>query len=60
MTCEGFQSTLGHLKARASPQIQAEAAIRVIERLIKNKAIHFQVIVDPKVGPVGKDTFKVS
>lgn len=60
MTFAGFHSTLGHLKARASPQIQAQAAVGVIERLLNNKARLFQVTVDPKLGPVGKDTFKVS
>lgn len=56
---DGFHSTLGHLKARASPQIQAQAAVGVIERLVKSKARLFQVTVDPKLGPVGKDTFKI-
>jgi len=55
----GFHSTLGHLKPQASPEVQAEAAAGVIERLIPDKARLFQVTVDPKLGPVGKDTFKV-
>ncbi|XP_021938138.1 alpha-N-acetylglucosaminidase isoform X2 [Zootermopsis nevadensis] len=55
----GFHSTLGHLKAQASPQIQAQAATGVIKRLIPDKAELFQVTVDPRLGPVGKDTFKV-
>jgi hypothetical protein len=60
MTYAGFQSTLGHLKAQTGPQIQAQAAIGVIERLLEHKARLFQVTVDPEFGPVGKDTFKVS
>lgn len=56
---DGFHSTLGHLKPQASPEVQAEAAAGVIERLIPDKARLFQVTVDPKLGPVGKDTFKV-
>lgn len=59
-TCTGFHSTLGHLKAQASPQIQAQAATGVIKRLIPDKAELFQVTVDPRLGPVGKDTFKVA
>jgi hypothetical protein len=55
----GFHSTLGHLKAQTSSQVQAQAAAKVIERLIPDKATLFQVTVDPKLGPVGKDTFKV-
>jgi alpha-N-acetylglucosaminidase len=47
------------LKAQTSPEVQAEAAAGVIERLIPDKASLFQVTVDPKLGPVGKDTFKV-
>ena len=55
----GFHSTLGHLKAQTSPWVQAQAAAGVIERLVPDKASLFQVTVDPSVGPVGKDTFKV-
>jgi hypothetical protein len=55
----GFHYTLGHLKPQTSPQVQAQAAAEVIERLIPDKAGLFQVTVDPKIGPVGKDTFKV-
>jgi hypothetical protein len=55
----GFDSTLGYLKAQTSPQVQARAAAGVIERLIPDKSRLFQVTVDPKLGPVGKDTFKV-
>lgn len=55
----GFHSTLGHLKTQTSLQDQAQAAAGVIERLIPDKARLFQVTVDPKLGPVGKDTFKV-
>ena len=55
----GFHSTLGHLKTQRSPQVQAQAAAGVIERLIPDEARLFEVIVDPKLGPVGKDTFKV-
>jgi hypothetical protein len=60
ITSTGFHSTLGHLKAGASLQVQAQAATGVIERLVPDKAGLFQVTVDPKLGPVGKDTFKVA
>jgi len=55
----GFHSTLGHLKPQTSPEVQAKAAVGVIERLIPDKARLFQVTVDPELGPAGKDTFKV-
>lgn len=55
----GFHSTLGRLKPQTSPEVQAQAAAGVIERLIPEKAGFFQVTVDPTLGPVGKDTFKV-
>ena len=55
----GFHSTLGHLKPQTRPEVQAQAAAGVIKRLIPDKARLFEVTVDPKLGPVGKDTFKV-
>lgn len=54
-----FESTLGHLKPRNSPAIQAEAALKLIERTIGKNVSHFSVSVDPNLGPIGKDTFEV-
>ncbi|XP_057318664.1 alpha-N-acetylglucosaminidase [Microplitis mediator] len=54
-----FQSTLGHLKPQSSPDLQAEAARKLIERIIGENSTHFSVYVDPNLGPIGKDTFEI-
>ncbi|PSN53363.1 Alpha-N-acetylglucosaminidase [Blattella germanica] len=54
-----FQSTLGHLRARTSSEIQEKAAKGVIERLIPDKADLFHITINPDIGPAGKDTFKI-
>lgn len=54
-----FQRTLGHLKPQSSPDLQAEAARKLIERIIGENSTHFSVYVDPNLGPIGKDTFEV-
>ncbi|CAG5103669.1 Similar to NAGLU: Alpha-N-acetylglucosaminidase (Homo sapiens) [Cotesia congregata] len=54
-----FESTLGHLKPRSLPAVQAEAALMLIERTIGEKVSHFSVSVDPNLGPIGKDTFEI-
>ncbi|EFN75548.1 Alpha-N-acetylglucosaminidase [Harpegnathos saltator] len=56
-----FQSTLGHIKAHISPEVQTEAAKDVVRRLLGNKTAElFVVAVDNDLGPAGKDTFKVT
>lgn len=55
-----FQNTLGHIKPRVSPEVQAKAAENVAERLLgKEKSKLFIMKVDINLGPDGKDTFKV-
>ncbi|XP_070531316.1 alpha-N-acetylglucosaminidase isoform X2 [Cardiocondyla obscurior] len=56
-----FQDTLGHIKPRASPEVQEKAAKDVAERLLgKEISKMFITILDTDLGPVGKDTFKVT
>lgn len=55
----GFQDTLGHLRPSASPQVQAEAATEVVQRLIGDDYKLFPISIDQGLGPVGKDTFMV-
>lgn len=55
-----FQNTLGHLKPRASAEVQTKAAEKVAERLLgKEISKLFIMKVDVNLGPIGKDTFKV-
>jgi hypothetical protein len=55
-----FQNTLGYIKPRASPEVQAKAAENVTERLLgKEISKLFIIKVDVNLGPEGKDTFKV-
>lgn len=55
-----FQDTLGHIKTRTSPEIQAKAAKGVAERLLGNEISKmFIMMLETDLGPVGKDTFKV-
>lgn len=54
-----FHETLGHLKARSSPEVQAQAVRSLIERLVGDDARFFVIDVDPNFGPEGKDTFRV-
>ncbi|XP_020709840.2 alpha-N-acetylglucosaminidase [Athalia rosae] len=56
---DGFQHTLGHLKPRAAPEVQAEAARDVIWRILGEDYKRFPVSVDPSIGPIGKDAFQV-
>ncbi|KAJ4434463.1 hypothetical protein ANN_23025 [Periplaneta americana] len=56
---DDFYVTLGHLKVQTSDRVQTEAANGVVRRLISDKASLFQLTVDPNLGPVGKDTFKI-
>ncbi|XP_046616013.1 alpha-N-acetylglucosaminidase isoform X1 [Neodiprion virginianus] len=56
---DAFQHTLGHLKPRAQPDVQAEAAREVLRRLLGDSYKLFPVSVDSSIGPVGKDTFHV-
>ncbi|XP_047117354.1 alpha-N-acetylglucosaminidase isoform X1 [Schistocerca piceifrons] len=56
---DNFQATLGHLVPRANAEIQSNGAFGVIQRLIPEKAHLFNVTVDPSIGPVARDTFKV-
>ncbi|XP_063987434.1 alpha-N-acetylglucosaminidase isoform X2 [Diachasmimorpha longicaudata] len=55
----GFQHTLGHLKPRSSPQVQAEAAADLISRIIGRNSKLFVVSIDSTIGPEGRDTFKL-
>jgi len=55
-----FQDTLGYVKSRTSPEIQAKAAKDVAERLLgKEISKLFIMMLDTDLGPVGKDTFTV-
>ncbi|XP_034945717.1 alpha-N-acetylglucosaminidase-like [Chelonus insularis] len=54
-----FQLTLGHIKPSASNEQQTKAAEELIQRIIGTKANLFKVLVDPTIGPEGKDTFKL-
>ncbi|KAK2582551.1 hypothetical protein KPH14_004842 [Odynerus spinipes] len=57
---DGFQKTLGHLRPRSSPDVQAKAAKGLVERLLGNdQARLFYVDVDPDIGPRQKDTFQI-
>ncbi|XP_054015935.1 alpha-N-acetylglucosaminidase [Hylaeus anthracinus] len=57
---DAFQATLGHIRPQASPEVQAKAAEGVVERLLGvERAKLFVMIVDPDLGPVGKDTFAI-
>ncbi|CAG5128828.1 unnamed protein product [Candidula unifasciata] len=51
---------LRHIKARASPAAQAEAAQELIVRLIGARASLFTVKVNESIGPVDCDTFELS
>lgn len=50
---------LRHVKARASPAIQADAVKKLIVRLIGTKASMLNVNVNESIGPVDRDTFEV-
>ncbi|XP_043516169.1 alpha-N-acetylglucosaminidase, partial [Frieseomelitta varia] len=57
---DAFQHTLGHIMPQTSPEVQAEAARGVAERLLgQNHAGKFMMIVIPELGPIGKDTFLI-
>nr|XP_034181027.1 alpha-N-acetylglucosaminidase [Osmia lignaria] len=57
---DAFQATLGHVKPRILPEVQAEAAKGVAERLLGiERARLFAMTVDPNCGPIGKDTFVI-
>ncbi|XP_067002002.2 alpha-N-acetylglucosaminidase isoform X3 [Anabrus simplex] len=58
--CNDFQDTLGHLKSRAVPEVQALAAEGVIKRLLQNDSSLFHVIIDPDIGPEGREAFQVT
>lgn len=51
---------LSHLKSSASPAVQRKAAFGVITRLVGDRVIDFDVVVDPNLGPKERDTFKLS
>lgn len=56
-----FQNTLGHIKPQTSPEVQAEAARGVAERLLGHeRAAKFLMVVNPDLGPTGLDTFLVN
>lgn len=48
------------MKANSSAEEQAKAALNLIERIVKTRGKLFSVIVDPKRGAEGKDTFTVN
>lgn len=54
-----FQSTLGHIKSKAPPDVQRQAVLDLMKRIIPSRAQEFAVIIDPGIAPVGKDAFKV-
>ncbi|XP_046825310.1 alpha-N-acetylglucosaminidase isoform X1 [Vespa crabro] len=57
---DGFQNTLGHLKTNTPTEVQEKAARDLIRRLLGNDVARlFDVIVDPNLGPTGKDTFQI-
>ncbi|XP_074025966.1 N-acetyl-alpha-glucosaminidase isoform X1 [Leptinotarsa decemlineata] len=56
---DAFHDTLGHIKPQTSPEVQAKSAYEVIRRTIPGRADEFFIEVDPKLGPIGKDTFEV-
>lgn len=52
---------MGHIKPRTSPEVQAEAARGVAERLLgRERAAKFLMVVNPDLGPTGLDTFLVT
>ncbi|XP_020300841.1 alpha-N-acetylglucosaminidase [Pseudomyrmex gracilis] len=56
-----FQNTLGHIKPHTSWEIQARAAKDVAERLLgKETSNLFVMLVDTDLGPIDKDTFKIT
>ncbi|XP_012534782.1 alpha-N-acetylglucosaminidase isoform X2 [Monomorium pharaonis] len=56
-----FQNTLGHIKSRTSPEIQAKAAKGVAERLLgKEISKLFIMILNTNLGPIDKDTFQIT
>ncbi|XP_043288874.1 alpha-N-acetylglucosaminidase [Venturia canescens] len=59
-SAKDFRSTLGHLRPRASSEIQARAVHKLIERFVGEKATLFEIVIDPELGPPEKDTFKIS
>ncbi|CAL1530342.1 unnamed protein product [Lymnaea stagnalis] len=50
---------LNHLRAKAAPNVQAQAVKDLIGRLIKARASEFAVFVDPNIGPKNRDTFQL-
>ncbi|XP_033348225.1 alpha-N-acetylglucosaminidase [Bombus vosnesenskii] len=57
---DAFQNTLGHIKPQTSPEVQAEAARGVAERLLGHeRAAKFLMVVNPDLGPTGLDTFLI-
>ncbi|XP_043250287.1 alpha-N-acetylglucosaminidase isoform X1 [Colletes gigas] len=57
---DAFQSTLGHIRPQTSPEVQIKAAEGVAQRLLgTERANLFVMIVDPDLGPIGKDTFTI-
>lgn len=59
IAAKDFESTLGHLKARTSPELQERAVQKLIERHVGEKVKFFDIVVDPELGTSGKETFKV-
>ena len=57
---DAFQDTLGHIRSKSPPEVQAKSARGVAERLLgSERAKLFAMTVDPNCGPIGKDTFTI-
>lgn len=55
-----FQDTLGHIRPRATPEVQEKAAEDVAKRLLGEKISKlFVMMVDTSLARGGKDSFKV-
>ncbi|KAJ8681692.1 hypothetical protein QAD02_017484 [Eretmocerus hayati] len=56
---DGFQETLGHLRPRASADVQTKAAQNLIARLLANDSSFFEIDVDPDIIQAGRDVFQL-
>ncbi|CAH1105605.1 unnamed protein product [Psylliodes chrysocephalus] len=57
--CYKFENTLGHIKPKASPDVQSVAVQQLIQRILHQKALKFSVNVDPQFLVDNKEAFKV-
>ncbi|XP_066253772.1 alpha-N-acetylglucosaminidase [Euwallacea similis] len=54
-----FQTTLGHLKPQSSSDVQEDAVIQLIQRILPNRSSEFAVTVNSSFTQDGKECFKI-